>query len=109
MSEPLIPREILEAARRRLSRRLAACVALAMAEEDFNKAQIAARLGVSEAHVIAWIDELLEGTADSFGPIGGMLAAMGRELNFRPIPLRETSVSEPVNGGQGEEHKGVPQ
>jgi len=93
MSEPLIRRETLEAARRRLSRRLAACVALAMAEEDFTKAQIASRLDVSEASVIAWIDELLEGTAHSFGPIGGMLAAMGRELQFSLVPLREASVS----------------
>lgn len=93
MSEPLIPREALEAARRRLSRRLAVCVVFAMAEEDFTKAQIAARLNVSEASIIAWIDELLEGTAHSLGPIGGMLAAMGRELQFSLVPLREASAS----------------
>lgn len=94
MSDPMpeLPRAIIEATRRRLSRRLAACVASAMAEEDFSKAQIAERLNVAEANVTAWLDDLLAGTASQLGPVCGMLAAMGRELTFGLPPIPESGV-----------------
>lgn len=82
MNDSPIPREILDAACRKMCRRIASTLIRAMAETDTSFALMAVRIGVPEKKVRKWMDALLDGTGTRLRPISDMCTAMGCELDF---------------------------
>jgi hypothetical protein len=77
-----IPVEVLARVRARSCRRVAACIAHAMAETDTGFDQMAARLGVSEAALERRLTAMLNGTNTALDTISDMLFACGCELKI---------------------------
>lgn len=81
-----IPHEVLEAARLKLSRRLAAAIVTGMAETGSSAEYIAMRLGKRKGYVWRILKRLLDGRHKSLGDIGAIFAAMALEIEFRIVP-----------------------
>lgn len=73
----VIPKDDLLRARRKLCRKIAASLAMAMAETDTGIPLIAVRLGVSESVVRHWFKRLLDGTMHSLDHISDLAWSMG--------------------------------
>lgn len=87
-----IPEEDLKRARRKLARRVGACIVAAMAEYDFNFTQIASRINKTEKEISAWMTKLFDGDGSGamLDHVSDILLAMGCELDIstalRPVP-----------------------
>lgn len=86
-----IPQEKLEAARRRLKRRIAAQIIWAMAEEDVTFEDIDARLGTDGSFgrdTRQYVHDLIEGRGAALDPVSDLCLAIGREpiVTIRKIP-----------------------
>lgn len=81
----------MNAARRKMYRRMAACIISAMAETDADYDFIATRLEVNTSKVKSWIDAFIAGTgADkAMNEFSDLLLAMGCEPNFQLHPYRQ--------------------
>lgn len=89
-----IPLDDLKRARRKLCRRIAACLVSAMAETDTGFEQIAGRLSVSEEVVRRWFNRMLDGTATDLNTVSDLSYAMDCEFTFslEKIPGIEVGV-----------------
>lgn len=95
-----IPEEALAFARRRMARKMAAAIVLAMAETDYSFAQIGPRVGRTEAQISDWMRKLFDGDGSgaALDHVSDILVAMACELDFhliaaKPIPFREPATN----------------
>ncbi len=82
MTTERIPQEVIEAARRRLKRRVAAMIIRAMADEDCSFEVIAERLGDDPLRLRLFVHELIEGRGNSLNEVSDLCLAMGVEPQF---------------------------
>lgn len=92
MSEELkvapIATEELEAARRKLKRKLAAAIIRAMGEADMSYGDIAEKIGRSERSVRSFVQDLIDGRGKSMDAISDIALAMDAEMDVRLVPWR---------------------
>ena len=77
-----IPKEDLDRAYRKLSRRVAALVLEVMAEHDVSFAELALRLEWSESKLRRWFSRLADGSGQDLRPFSDMAFALGTELTL---------------------------
>lgn len=81
MTDP-IPKEELEAARRRLKRQVASMMIGAMAETDAGFELLGERLGTAPASLRRWIYRMIEGKGEDLNAISDLALAMECRVEF---------------------------
>ena len=76
------PREVFDAACRRLCRRIAAAIIRLMADTDTDVETIAARLGESPENVQRRLDRLIRGQAITLNEVSDLAFSMAAEFEF---------------------------
>jgi hypothetical protein len=99
MVEP-IPVEVLEAARLRFKRRMAAMLLRALAEAGCSTDQVEARIGMRRGGFMAYVNRLVQGKERGLDPMVDIAFACGFEISVEVQPLR-TALSQPNEEGEG--------
>lgn len=92
-----IPMEELETARRMLCRRLAASLAIAMAETDIGLAEIDARCRLTAGTSQNWLLRLLDGDSIDLDAISDVFLACGCLLKFSLVRGQPEVTGEPIH------------
>ncbi len=84
-----IPRATLDAAHRRLTRRIAAMLIQAMAERDMGYDELAEALGVKSIIVRNYINGLITGKTKALRDMSDIACALNCELHFAVRPMED--------------------
>jgi predicted DNA-binding protein len=93
-----IPKHAIEAARRKIKRRVASVLIRCMAEEDMGFEQIANRLDQPTETVRKWVYDLAEGIGKDMNEMSDLALAMDCEIEFgaRKVEYPQPKTDQPA-------------